>query len=55
MNDETTRQRIRADKAEAELVSLKNAVRHMLDWDRPGDKNNYKYFEAKDLVKRMIK
>ena len=53
MNDETTRQRIRADKAEAELELLKNAVRRMLDAQTKRD--GFKYVKEKDFVKRMIK
>ena len=53
MIDETRRQRIRADKAEAELELLKNAVREMLD--ARIDRDGFAFVEAKDLVKRMIK
>ena len=53
MNDETTRQRIRADKAEAELELLKNAVREMLD--ARIDRDGFAFVEAKDLVKKLIK
>ena len=53
MSDETRRQRIRADKAEAELELLKNAVRKMLDMRIARD--GFAFVEAKDLVKRLIK
>ena len=53
MNDETRRQRIRADKAEAELELLKNIVRKMLDAQMKRD--GIEYVEARALVKRMIK
>jgi len=53
MNDEARRQRIRADKAEAELELLKNIVRKMLD--AQVERDGIKYVEARDLVKRMIK
>ena len=52
MIDETRRQRIRADKAEAELELLKNIVRKMLDAQIARD--GFEYVEAKELV-RMIK
>ena len=51
--DETRRQRIRADKAEAELELLKNIVREMLDAQIARD--GFAYAEAKELVMRMIK
>lgn len=51
--DYATKQRIRADKAEAELELLKNAVRKMLD--ARIDRDGFAFVEAKDLVKRMIK
>ena len=53
MNDETRRQRIRADKAEAELELLKNIVRKMLYAQMARD--GLAYVEARALVKRMIK
>ena len=53
MNDETRRQRIRADKAEAELELLKNIVRKMLDAQMARD--GFAHAEAKELVRRMIK
>ena len=53
MNDEIRRQRIRADKAEAELELLKNIVRKMLDAQIARD--GFEYVEAKELVRRMIK
>ena len=53
MNDETRRQRIRADKAEAELELLKNIVREMLDAQMARD--GLAYVEAKELVRRLIK
>ena len=53
MNDEARRQRIRADKAEAELELLKNIVRKMLDSQMARD--GFEYVEAKKLVMRMIK
>lgn len=53
MNDEATRQRVRADRAEAELERLKNIVREMLDAMMARD--GFKYVETKKLVKRMIK
>ena len=53
MNDETRRQRARADKAESELELLKNSVRQMLDAQTARD--GIEYVEAKELVRRMIK
>ena len=53
MNDETRRQRIRADKSEAELELLKNIVRKMLDAQM--ERDGFEYVEAKELVRRMIK
>ena len=53
MNDETRRQRIRADKAEAELELLKNIVRKMMDAQMARD--GFEYVKAKELVKRMIR
>lgn len=53
MNDEARRQRIRADKAEAELELLKNLVCQMLDAQMARD--GFEYVEAKELVRRMIK
>ena len=51
MSDETRRQRIRADKAEAELELLKNIVREMLDAQITGD--GFDYVEIKDKVKKL--
>ena len=51
--DRATKQRIRADKAEAELEVLKNAVRKMLD--AQSERDGSAFVVAKDLVKRMIK
>lgn len=53
MSDETRRQRIRADNAEAELELLKNTVREMLDAQMARD--GFAHAEAKELVRRMIK
>ena len=53
MNDEALRQRIRADKAEAELELLKNIVRKMMDAQTARD--GFEYVKAKELVKRMIR
>ncbi len=53
MNDEARRQRIRADKAEAELELLKNLVGQMLDAQRARDRDEY--VEAKEMVRQMIK
>jgi hypothetical protein len=53
MTDETRRQRIRADKAEAELELLKNAVRKMLDCATERDGRGY--IAAKKDVERRIK
>ena len=50
---EARRQRIRADKAEAELELLKNIVRKMLDAQIARD--GFEYVEAKELVRRLIK
>ena len=51
MNDEATRQRVRADNAEAELERLKNIVRKMLDAQKSRD--GATYVKAKDLVKNI--
>ena len=51
--DYATKHRIRADKAEAELELLKNAVRKMLDMQIARD--GFAFVEAKDFVKRLIK
>ena len=53
MNDEALRQRIRADKAEAELELLKNIVRKMMDAQKARD--GFGYAEAKEMVRQMIK
>ena len=53
MNDETRRQRIRADKAEAELELLKNLVCQMLDARITGD--GFDYVEIKDKVKKLLR
>lgn len=53
MSDESLLQRIRADKAEAELGDLKNAVRRMLDCAM--ERDGSVYIAAKKDVERRIK
>ena len=53
MDDEARRQRIRADKAEAEPELLKNLVCQMLDAQMARDV--CEYVEAKEMVRQMIK